>query len=85
MALLDRARLTKRFLMALPSGCYIVSNCYTMIAANRHVPAFEGAVGERQQRLVQWERIKAERADGRLCIVYPCKEDYDQFKTGRSN
>ena len=67
MVLIARALLTKGFLMAQPTGSYLVSNCGS--TPGKHVPTFNERVGPTAARQAQWERIKAARAHGRLCNV----------------
>ena len=77
---LCRPKLSKKILMELPTGVYIVSNCYKRIRPDKYVPAIEEEVVPFEQREAQWERIKAARANHRLCFVYTSFEDYERLK-----
>ncbi len=83
MGIVYRNKLTKQFLMEQPAGRYIVSNCYKRVSSNKYKPVFQEQVTALEQRHAQWERIKAARADGRLCFVYPSMEDYGESKSTR--
>ncbi|MCK4827145.1 hypothetical protein KA005_66050 [bacterium] len=74
-------RLTKRLLMVLPTGVYVVSNCYKPVGLNKHKPLFQEEVTIFEKRHVQWNRIKATRANGRLCHVYINRRDYEKCKS----
>jgi len=76
-------RLTKRFLMTLQTGAYIISNCHKPVSPNKFKPIFEEEVAALEQRQVQWERIKAAHADGRLCRVYTDREYYEECLSSR--
>ena len=76
MALLARQRLTKSFFMAQRSGTFVTSNCYQ---AKSGQPVFAEVVAELPERLAQWERIKAAKANGRLCNVFRSREDREQW------
>lgn len=83
MGFVDRKKLTKGFLMDQPVGSYIVSNCYRRVSSSRYEPVFQEEVKKPEEREAQWERIKAARANGRLCFVYPSIEDYAKSKSVR--
>ena len=83
MGFVDRKKLTKEFLMDQPVGSYVVSNCYRIVSPNKYEPVFQEEVKKQEERQAQWERIKAARANGRLCCVYPTSEDYMKSKTVR--
>ncbi|MFC1676623.1 hypothetical protein ACFL3G_06125 [Planctomycetota bacterium] len=82
--LMDCQKLTKKFLMKLPVGLYIVSNCGERVK-NTYKPIFEEQVAKLEERQKQWERIKQVYADGRLCNIYACAEDYQNHKKTRPN
>jgi len=71
-----RKRLTKTFLNSLPAGAYLVSN----ICDNPGQPAFSDFVAPLEKREEQWKAVKDACADGRLCDVFPRKEDYEYFR-----
>ncbi|HUS49777.1 MAG TPA: hypothetical protein VMZ91_06410 [Candidatus Paceibacterota bacterium] len=75
---LQREKLTKLLLMSLPEGYYIVSNCYQQVNLYEYIPAFEGTISSLPTRVFQWEHIKNNNADNRLCCIYTSKEVYDQ-------
>jgi hypothetical protein len=80
-------KLTKKFFMSLPSGVYVVSNCYDSLGPDRVTPAFNEYVVSQDERKSQWDRIKAAYADQRLCDVYCSVEDYKkvlQLRTAQS-
>ena len=70
--------------MKLPVGLYIVSNCGERVK-NTYKPIFEEQVAKLEERQKQWERIKQVYADGRLCNIYACAEDYQNHKKTRPN
>lgn len=65
-------KLTKRFLMELPEGVYLVSNVYEQ----KGKPAFAENVSPLPERNKQWERIVEAFANHRLCDVFETKKDY---------
>lgn len=56
-----RMNLTKRLLMILPTGGYIVSNCFN---------GFAEVLGPRDTREGTWSRILKHRANGRLFMLF---------------
>ena len=66
-------RLTKKFLMALSEGEYLVSNVHLFPGK----PIFQEKVVTFSKREDQWNRIKSVLADQRLCYVYRNKSDYN--------
>ena len=70
--LLKREKLTKKFLMQLPEGVYLVSNLYR--SSNRKVnPDFEEKISPLSERNEQWKRIVEASANHRLCNVFDIK------------
>ena len=64
---LRSAKLTKKFLMSLPNGVYLMSN----IAATRDKAIFgEYVISPVAEREKQWARIKLAGADNRLCRIF---------------
>ena len=68
-------KLTKRFLMELPEGVYLVSNVYEQ----KGKPAFAEKVTPLSERNKQWQKIVNARANHRLCDVYKTKKDYEAW------
>lgn len=75
-----RGRLTRRFLMTLETGLYIVSNCYEHVGAGRYEPCFRESVVPPEARNEQWARIKSAYVDGRLCDVLSRETDYNAYR-----
>jgi hypothetical protein len=73
--ILLRGKLTKKFLMELPDGVYIASNCSYSIG----YPVFEDKVDILSERHFQWEKIVKSGADQRLCYVFKTKSDYQKW------
>ena len=70
-----REKLTKKLLMQLPEGVYLVSNCYR--SSNQKLkPAFEEKVSPLSERNEQWKRIVEASSNHRLCSVYDTKKDF---------
>jgi hypothetical protein len=65
-------KLTKKFLMQLPEGVYLVSNVYE----EKGKPAFEENVSPLPERNKQWKRIVEALVNHRLCNVFETKKDY---------
>jgi hypothetical protein len=64
---LHSAKLTKKFLMSLPNGVYLMSN----LAATRNKPVFsEYIISPITEREKQWARIKLAGANNRLCRIF---------------
>jgi hypothetical protein len=72
-------KLSKRFLMGLPAGLYLASNCLNEVSPHSHISKFYEYVTPHKERDAQWERIKAAHADGRNCCVYKNVEEYKKF------
>ena len=68
-------KLTKKFLMSLPEGRYLVSNCTDELGC----PIYEGVVARSDVRDMQWEKLKQVRANQRHCHVFDSKIDYVEF------
>jgi hypothetical protein len=66
-------KLTKGFLMSLPAGVYLVSNCF----ADPQNSIFAEHVAPLSERGAQWVRIRASHADQRNCHVF---KDEMQFR-----
>lgn len=64
--------LTKKFLMTLDEGNYMMSN----LSDEYSCPIFEGKVSPRNLRGMQWEKIKQVGAQGRTCRIFKTKSDY---------
>jgi len=65
-------KLTKKFLMSLPEGSFLVSN----VGHAPGQPLFAESVLPMKVRPEQWERIIRVRADQRLCRVYARAKDF---------
>jgi hypothetical protein len=77
-------KLTKKFFMSLPTGVYVVSNCYDTLRPGHATPVFNEYVLPEDERRSQWGRIKAAYADQRLCDVYRSAEDYKKVLQSRT-
>ena len=71
MEALYSEKLTKRFLMGLADGVYLMSNVGT---SPRH-PLYAGVVVSQQSRDQQWEKIKKAGVSGRVCSVFRTKAE----------
>jgi hypothetical protein len=70
MSELRSSRLTKRFLLSLPNGVYLMAN----IAGSNGNPIFgEYVISPPAEREKQWERIKEAGANNRLCRIFKNK------------
>ena len=65
-------QLTKRFLMSLPAGLYLVSG----VGEAPGQPSFAEAIAPREEREAQWRRILEAVANGRLCNVFKSENDF---------
>lgn len=65
--------LTKRLMLALPDGCWVVSNC---LSCNTGQPLFAEQLSDIRTRSITWERAKASGASGRLCYVAWTKAEF---------
>ena len=77
-------KLTKKFLMQLPSGTFLVSNCFRRLGPETLTPVFYENVLPLDDREAQWQRIKACGANHRLCHVYKDSEQYKQIRQFQS-
>ena len=68
-------KLTKRFLMELREGVYLVSNVYE----KKGKPAFAEKVSPLSERNKQWQKIVNARANHRLYDVFKAKKDYEAW------
>lgn len=73
-------KLTKRFLMLLETGAYIVSTVYESQRDGAHDPCFHEKVAPPEHRGDQWLRIKTANADGRYCDVLASENDYPAYR-----
>ena len=64
---LRSAKLTKKFLMSLPSGLYLMSN---LVGQDRDSVFREYVLSPLDERKKQWDRIKLAGADNRLCRIF---------------
>jgi len=68
-------RLTRRLFAQLPTGCFLVSN----VCDAPWKPVFAEVVAPVYERHGQWLRIRACRADQRLCHAFAGPEEYRAF------
>ena len=83
-----REKLTKTFLMRLPVGAFLASNCYHPMGPNTVSPVFAERVTPLDDREAQWQKIKNAGANGRTCEVHETPESYkrqQQVATQSSN
>ena len=68
-------RLTKKFLFSLEEGLFISTNRLmgNVVYQTEAICEFVSPMPEREE---QWERIKAERANGCMCAVFKDRGDY---------
>ena len=71
-----RQKLTKKLLMGLPTGVFLVSNCYKVIGPHTVTPVFAEKLVPLDDRERQWQRIKECGANGRTCEVHTTSEEY---------
>jgi len=76
---LNYGKLTKRFLMSLETGQYLVSNVHEPVGGGGYEPSFREVVAPPEQRPEQWLRIKAAYAYGRNCDVLASEDDYAAY------
>ena len=73
-ALFPMRNLTKKYLMSLPEGVFLVSNArWTPLD-----PLFMETVGPLSEREDQWQRVKAVRRDQTPCWVYANRADFEE-------
>jgi len=65
-----RGKLSKKFLMDLKEGLYLVSNVYD----SPYKPVYVEKVVPRKAREEQWKRIVNVKANNRLCDIFPSKQ-----------
>jgi len=70
---LYREKLTKKFLMQLPEGLYLVSNTHE----NRFQSKFAEEIAAFDQKGNQWKKIVAAGVSQTLCYVFKTKKDYE--------
>ena len=71
--ILNREKLTKKYLMQLPEGLYLVSNIHD----TRFQARFAGEIAALDQRGSQWKKIVAAGVSQSLCYVFKTKKDYE--------
>jgi len=71
--ILYRENLTKKFLMQLPEGLYLVSNTHEKRFQSRFAEEIAGL----DQRKHQWKKIVAAGVSQTLCYVFKTKKDYE--------
>jgi hypothetical protein len=72
----QRGTLTKKFLMSLPSGVFIVSN----VGHSPVDPVFaEYVLSPAVERERQWEKIMSRGCNGRLCTVFTSEQEAIEF------
>lgn len=67
-----RTKLTKKFLMELPTGVFLVSNC-----SYKGIPIVMADIPPIEMRDQLWKVIKARDVDQRLCAVFNNKREYE--------
>ena len=75
---LKSGKLSKKFLMALGEGLFLVSNVHHTPLQ----PIFAETVAAANMREAQWRRIAEFGANNRLCYVFNTKEDYQKHFSG---
>ena len=74
-------KLTKKFLMRLLEGVYLVSNVYEQ----KGKPAFAGNVSPLSIREKQWKKTVEAFVNQRLCDVFKSKRDYETWSKDKYN
>ena len=69
-------KLSKKLLMQLPTGVFLVSNCYMPMGHRTVTPVFAERITALDDREAQWERIKDSGANGRNCEIHKNSESY---------
>lgn len=72
---LMRGKLTKKFLMDLPEGAYLVSNLFF----KNNESVYAQKVSPISRREAQWEKNVEASANQRLCYVFKIKQDYTNW------
>jgi len=65
-------KLTKKFLMGLPEGVWLISN----VGDSPYEPVFAETVLPLEEREGQWKRIVAASVSQQMCYVFPSKDDH---------
>jgi len=65
-------KLTKKFLMGLPEGAWLISN----VGDSPYEPVFAETVLPLEEREGQWKRIVAASVSQQMCYVFPSKDDH---------
>lgn len=73
-----RQRLTRKFLLSLPTGAYVVSNLYPNGRS-----AFAEQLGDGRNRMNSWNRAVAADAAQRLCQVVWTEEEFNKAAAGQ--
>ena len=68
-------KLTKKFLMKLPQGAYIVSNVFIQ----KGISVYSNWVTPFPVRDRQWKAIYDSAADRRLCYVFQSKKEAEKW------
>jgi len=71
----DRNKLTKKYLMSLPEGVYLVSN----ILKNPMQSCFAEKVAPLNLRKDQWNRIIKADVQQNLCHVFKTEDEYKKW------
>lgn len=71
----DRHKLTRKYLMSLSEGLYLVSNLYL----NPMQSYFAEEVAPLNLRKDQWKRIIEANAHQRLCYVFESEKEYKKW------
>ncbi len=71
----DNHKLTKRYLMSLQEGLFLVSNVFP----NSMQSAFAEKVAPLNLRNDQWYRIIAAGVDQRLCYIFNTEKEYTKW------
>lgn len=74
---IDSGKLSKKVVMTIPEGSYLVSNCYSSFDRK---PLIEEMIEFGVDRESFWEKVKSKGADGRLCHVFRKYDDYKAYK-----
>jgi len=77
----ERHKLTRKYLMSLTEGLYLVSNLWH----NSTQPYFAENVAPINLREKQWDRIKNVNADQRLCNVFKSKKEHTKWREQFNN
>ena len=72
-----RGKLTKKFLIELPTNSYLVSN----VGYDKYTPMYENRVVAASKRENQWNEIKQASVNNRLCYAFRNKSDYKKWKS----